>query len=75
MTLLRRPSAASRILDLTRELAEEYDSVPLPAVSETVRRAAGVIDLSDRDAAVSVAVVERRARHELSDQQRSRRAS
>lgn len=70
MTLLRRPSAQSRILDLTRQLAEEYDRVPLPTVSEAVRRAADGIDLSDHAATISVALVEMGARRELSGRQR-----
>jgi hypothetical protein len=36
---LRRPTPDSGILDLTRRLAEEYVSIPLPAISRVVQDA------------------------------------
>jgi hypothetical protein len=36
---LRRPTPDSSILDLTRRLGEEYDSIPLPEISRVVHEA------------------------------------
>jgi hypothetical protein len=39
MPRLSRPSPDTQILDLTRRLAEDYYSIPLPEVSRVVREA------------------------------------
>ena len=37
---LRRPTPSKQVIDLTRKLAEDYDSIPLPEVSRAVQEAA-----------------------------------
>ena len=73
MTVLRRPSPAARLLDLTRLLAEDYDSVPLPIVTRAVQEAASLVRPSKKADGSSVALVERLAREELSRHHTARR--
>lgn len=40
MAELPRPTPESRVLELTRQLAEDYHSIPLPEVGRVVRDAA-----------------------------------
>lgn len=70
---LRRPTPAKRVLDLTRRLAEDYDSIPLPEVSRAVQEAAAVTTGSDGSWAGTregipaiVEVIEQLAREDLS---------
>ena len=65
MTVLHRTTAASRVPDLARQLAEDFHHVPLSTVSEAVTRATEGIDLGSRDPDGVLALVERRARHDL----------
>ena len=53
------------VLDLARRLAEEFDMVPLPIVSRTVRAAAEAAAVFGEDVATSIAAVEQRAREDL----------
>jgi hypothetical protein len=62
---IRRASARSRILDLTRRLAEEYASVPLPAVGSAVSDAAELVDWAADGSAETLVLLERLARVEL----------
>jgi hypothetical protein len=61
----RRQSPGSRVLDLTRRLAEEYASVPLPAVRRAVRDAADLVGWAADGSAERLALLERLARVEL----------
>jgi hypothetical protein len=72
MTTLRRSSASKRIRDLTQQLAEEYDSIPLAQVSRVVRdvaAAASALDVKEPSGAAAipalVAHIERLAREDL----------
>jgi hypothetical protein len=68
---LRRCTPARRILELTRQLAEDYDCVPLPEVSRVVRQAAAAAAAprdsggSDLNSVAVVQLVEQNARGEL----------
>ena len=61
---MRRASAATRVIDLTRQLAEDYSSVPLPEVSRAVREATQGADLA-APAGTTLDGIERRARRRL----------
>lgn len=65
MTVVRRPSPLALVLDLTRRLAEEFDTVPIPMVTHTVRAAAEATRLFGEDVAESIDTVERIAREDL----------
>jgi hypothetical protein len=78
---LRRPTPSSLVLDLTKQLAEEYDSIPLPAVSRVVRDAVATTTGPDGEWAVKpegiaavIVVIEHLAREDL-DQLRAERGS
>lgn len=63
MSVLRRPSAAERIRQLTCRLAEDFDGLPLPDVTRTVQRAASEFDVEGAtEADLDLAEIERRAR-------------
>lgn len=62
---VRRPNALSLVLDLTRRLAEDYPSAPLPVVSRCVQRAASAVRLFGEDLKSGMDVVERIAREDL----------
>jgi hypothetical protein len=49
MSGLRRPTPAKRLVELTKRLAEDYDSVPLPEVSRIVHDAAATATGGDGD--------------------------
>ncbi|HET7530285.1 MAG TPA: hypothetical protein VFJ98_04925 [Mycobacteriales bacterium] len=53
------------VLDLTRRLAEEFDSVPLPMVTRIVRSAADATQLFGEDVPSSIGTIERIAREDL----------
>ena len=65
MSVVRRPNPVGLVLDLTRRLAEEFDSVPIPMVTRTVRSAAEAADLFGEDIASSLGTIERIAREDL----------
>ena len=60
-----RPNPLALVLDLTRRLAEEFDSVPLPTVSRTVKAAAEAALLFGEEVASSLDTIERIAREDL----------
>jgi len=60
-----RPNPLALVLDLTRRLAEEFDSVPIPMVSRTVKAAAEATSLFGEDVAASLDTIERIAREDL----------
>ncbi|HET7311741.1 MAG TPA: hypothetical protein VFJ17_10505 [Mycobacteriales bacterium] len=53
------------VLDLTRRLAEEFDSVPIPMVTRAVRSATDAAKLFGEDIAASLETIERIAREDL----------
>ena len=65
MSAVRRPSPLTLVLDLTRRLAEEFDSVPIPMVTSTVKAAAEATRLFGEDVAASLETIERIAREDL----------
>ena len=65
MSAVRRPNPLTLVLDLTRRLAEEFDSVPIPMVTRAVRSAAGASQLFGEDLAASLETIERIAREDL----------
>lgn len=65
MTVVRRPNPLALVLDLTRRLAEEFDTVPLPMVTRTVRSATEATRLFGEDISESLDTIERIAREDL----------
>ncbi|HET6818011.1 MAG TPA: hypothetical protein VFH66_12370 [Mycobacteriales bacterium] len=65
MTVARRPNPLALVLDLTRRLAEEFDTVPIPMVTRTVRAATEAARLFGEDIAESLDTIERIAREDL----------
>jgi hypothetical protein len=65
VSVVRRPNPLSLVLELTRRLAEEFDSVPIPMVTGTVRAAADAAQLFGEDIAASLPTIERIAREDL----------
>lgn len=65
MTAVRRPNALALVLDVTRRLAEDFTTVPLPMVSRCVQRATNAVRLFGEDISAAIDVVERIAREDL----------
>ena len=65
MTVARRPNPLALVLDLTRRLAEEFDSVPIPMVTRAVRSATEATQLFGDEIADSLDTIERIAREDL----------
>jgi len=65
LTVVRRPNPLALVLDLTRQLAEEFDSVPIPMVTRTVRSATEAAQLFGEDIAASLDTIERISREDL----------
>lgn len=62
---VRRPNPRALLLDVTRRLAEEFDTLPIPTVTTAVQSAAGATELFGDDVASSIATIERIAREDL----------
>ena len=60
-----RPTSLEPVLDLARNLAEEFDTVPLPMVSRAVKSAVQATSLFGDDIADSLPTIERIAREDL----------
>jgi hypothetical protein len=60
-----RPKPVDQLLELTRRLAEEFDRVPIPMVTSTVRSAVAAVRLFGDDAIASLPTVEQLAREDL----------
>jgi hypothetical protein len=60
-----RRSATALVLDLAHRLAEEFDSVPLSAVSRAVKSATAAAALFDEDVSAALPTIERIARADL----------
>ena len=65
MTVVRRPNPLTLVLELTRRLAEEFDAVPIPMVTRTVRSATEATRLFGDDISDSLDTIERIAREDL----------
>jgi hypothetical protein len=65
VSLSRRPKTVDHVLDLTRRLAEEFDTVPLPMVTTSVRSAVSAVSLFGNDIVGSLGTVEQIAREDL----------
>lgn len=65
MSAVRRPNSRTLLLDLTRRLAEEFDTLPIPTVTAAVQSAAGATALFGDDVASSLDTIERIAREDL----------
>ena len=63
--MVRRPDPQKLLLDLTRQLAEEFDSISIPLVTTAVNSAASAVTLFGDDIAESIDTVERIAREDL----------
>jgi hypothetical protein len=75
MPALRRKSSRSRVLDLTRRLAEEYDGIPLPDVRQSVEEAADLVTGARAGGQENLTLIERIAREELIGMTRSARTA
>lgn len=65
MSAVNRPNPLSLVLELTRRLAEEFDSVPIPTVTSIVKAAVAATQLFGDDIASSLDTIERIAREDL----------
>jgi hypothetical protein len=65
LTAVNRPSPLSLLLDLTRRLAEEFHTVPIPMVTRVVKSAAEATRLFGDDVAASLGTIEQIARQDL----------
>jgi len=63
--VVRRPDPRKLTLDLTRQLAEEFDSVSIPLVTAAVKSAVSAVTLFGDDIAASMETIERIAREGL----------
>lgn len=63
--VVRRPDARKFVLDLTRQLAEEFDSISIPLVTSAVKSAVNAVTLFGDDVVASIDTVERIAREDL----------
>ena len=63
--MVRRPDPNKLILDLTRSLAEEFDSLSIPLVTTAVNSAVSAVALFGDEIAESMDTVERLAREDL----------
>ncbi|MBV9097768.1 MAG: hypothetical protein JO079_06900 [Frankiaceae bacterium] len=60
-----RPTTLEPVLSLARNLAEEFDTVPLPMVSRAVKSAVQATSLFGDDITESLPTIERIAREDL----------
>ena len=63
--MVRRPDPRKLVLDLTRQLAEEFDSLSIPLVTTAVNAAVNAVTLFGDDIVESMDTVERIAREDL----------
>jgi hypothetical protein len=62
---VRRPDPLTLVADLTRRLAEEFATVPIPMVTGAVRSAVAATQLFGEDIASSLPTIEQLAREDL----------
>ena len=60
-----RPNPRALLLDLTRRLAEEFDTLPIPTVTTAVQAAAAATELFGDNVASSLETIEQIAREDL----------
>jgi hypothetical protein len=65
VSVARRPDPLALVLDLTRRLAKEFDTVPIPMVTGTVRSATEAAQLFGENVSASLDTIERIAREDL----------
>ena len=65
MTVVRRTNPLALVLDLTRRLAEEFDTVPIPMVTQAVRSATEATRLFGEELPGSLETIESIAREDL----------
>lgn len=65
MPAVRRPNSRTQLLELTRRLAEEFATVPIPTVTTAVQSAVSATELFGDDIAESMETIERIAREDL----------
>jgi len=62
---VRRPNPRALLLELTRRLAEEFDTLPIPTVTAAVQSAVGATELFGDEVVESIETIERIAREDL----------
>jgi phage-related minor tail protein len=62
---VRRPNPRSLLMDLTRRLAEEFDTLPIPTVTAAVQSAASATELFGDKVVESLETIEQIAREDL----------
>ena len=65
MSGVQRPNSLTLVVDLTRRLAEEFDTLPIPTVTTAVRSAANAATLFGSGVAGSLELIEKIAREDL----------
>lgn len=65
MPAVRRPSPRAMLIDLSRSLAEEFDSLPIPTVTAAVQSAAAATELFGDDVSTSIDTIAQIAREDL----------
>ena len=65
MSAVRRPNSRTLLLDLTRRLAEEFESLPIPTVTGAVQSAVNATALFGDNVVESIDTIERIAREDL----------
>ena len=65
MPAVRRQDPRHLVFDLTRRLAEEYATLPIPSVTSAVNAAVAASELFGNDIAGSIDTIEQLAREDL----------
>jgi len=65
LSAVRRPNPHAQLLELTRKLAEEFDSLPIPTVTTAVQSAVSATELFGDTIASSLETIEQIAREDL----------
>jgi len=65
VSAVRRPNSRTLLLDLTRRLAEEFESLPIPTVTTAVQSAVNATALFGDNVVESIDTIERIAREDL----------
>jgi len=65
VTAVQRPNSRALLIDLTRRLAEEFDTLPIPTVTTAVQSATAATQLFGDNVASSIDTIERIAREDL----------
>lgn len=65
MSAVRRPNPHSLLAELTRRLAEEFDTLAIPTVTSAVQAAVSATELFGDDVVSSVDTIEQIAREDL----------